>query len=62
MADEKSLLQKVKLEISRSFKLTPYERLVFHKILAFNAIDVAESLLLDDLGKGRYIRSYVIQS
>ena len=62
MADDKSLLQKLKLEISRSFRLTPYERIVFHKILAHNGIESSEVVLLDELDKGYEVRTSAIQA
>ncbi len=60
MVKEKSFLQSIKLEISRSFKLVPYERLSFHKILGILKSDTGLDILLKELDKGPYIRSSAI--
>ncbi len=56
MAEEKSFLQTIKLEISRSFKLVPYERLAFHKVLGILKSDIGMSILAKELDKGPDIR------
>ena len=60
MAEEKSFLQTIKLEISRSFKLVPYERLAFHKILGILKSDVGMSILIKEMEKGSDIRRSAI--
>ncbi len=60
MVKEKSFLQSIKLEISRSFKLEPYERLSFHKILGILKSDTGLEILLKELDKGPDIRSSAI--
>ena len=62
MAEEKSLLQTIKLEISRSFKLVPYERLSFHKILGILKSDIGMNILLRELDRGPVIRRSAIAS
>jgi hypothetical protein len=56
VAEEKSFLQTIKLEISRSFKLVPYERLAFHKVLGILKSDVGMNILAKELDKGPDIR------
>lgn len=56
MDEEKSFLQTIKLEISRSFKLVPYERLAFHKVLGILKSDVGLSILARELDRGPEIR------
>lgn len=56
MAEEKNFLQTIKLEISRSFKLVPYERLAFHKIMGILTSDIGMSILIKELEKGPDIR------
>ncbi len=56
MAEEKSFLQTIKLEISRSFKLVPYERLAFHKVLGILKSDVGMSILAKELDRGPDVR------
>lgn len=60
MLKEKSFLQSIKLEISKSFKLVPYERLSFHKILGILKSDTGLEILLKELDKGPDIRSSAI--
>jgi HEAT repeat protein len=57
---EKSFLQSIKLEISRSFKLEPYERMSFHKILGMLKSDTGMEILLKELDKGPDVRSSAI--
>ena len=56
MEQDKNLLQSIKLEISRNFKLVPYERLAFHKILGMLKTDIGVSILIKELEKGPDIR------
>jgi HEAT repeat protein len=56
LEEEKSLLQSIKLEISRTFKLVPYERLSFHSILGILKSEIGMSILLRELEKGPVIR------
>jgi hypothetical protein len=56
LAEEKSFLQTIKLEISRSFKLVPYERLAFHKVLGILKSEVGMSILIKELERGPDIR------
>ena len=60
MAEEKSFLQTIKLEISKSFRLLPYERVAFHKILGVLKSDAGTSILLKELEKGPEIRESTI--
>jgi len=60
LAEEKSFLQTIKLEISRSFKLVPYERLAFHKVLGILKSDVGMSILIKELERGPDIRHSAI--
>ncbi len=62
LAEEKSFLQTIKLEISRSFKLVPYERLAFHKVLAILKSDIGKSILIKEMEKGPDIRYSAIAS
>jgi hypothetical protein len=60
LAEEKSFLQTIKLEISRSFKLVPYERLAFHKVLGILKSDTGKSILIKEMDKGPDIRHSAI--
>ncbi len=60
MEEDKSLLQSIKLEISRSFKLVPYERLSFHSILGILKSEIGMSILLRELQRGPVIRKSAI--
>ncbi|MBN2436527.1 MAG: HEAT repeat domain-containing protein [Spirochaetes bacterium] len=53
---EKDFLQSIKLEISRNFSLTAYERIAFHKILNIYKSDNGAEILLRDIGKPGAIR------
>jgi hypothetical protein len=53
---EKDILQSLKLEISRKFKLVPYERIAFHKILGIQKSENGVKILIRDLGKGPLVR------
>ena len=57
---EKNFLQSIKLEISRNFKLVPYERMAFHKILGILKTDVGMEILRKELDKGPDIRESAI--
>ncbi len=49
MADDKNFLQTIKLEISRTFKLDPYERTAFHNLLGVIKSDQGRDLLIKEL-------------
>ena len=53
---EKSLLQTIKLDISRSFRLVPYERIAFHAILGLSKSENGRDILIRELEKGSHIR------
>ena len=57
---EKDILQSIKLEISRSFKLMPYERISLHKVLGIVKSDQGLAVLLGDLYKGPIIRQSAV--
>lgn len=57
---EKDILQSIKLEISRSFKLMPYERISLHKVLGIMKSDQGLAILLGDLYKGPVIRQSAV--
>jgi len=61
MAEEKNFLQTIKLEISKNFKLIPYERLAFHKILGILKSESGESILIKELDRGDQIRESAIK-
>lgn len=58
MAD--NFLQTIKLEIGRNIKLTPYERLAFHKVLGIYKSKDAINILKKEMQKGPVIRSSAI--
>lgn len=60
MSDEKNFLQTIKLEISRNFRLEPYERKAFHRILALVKSQQGKDILLRELEKGGEIRQSAI--
>jgi hypothetical protein len=62
VAEEKSFLQTIKLEISRSFKLVPYERLAFHKVLGILKSEVGISILIKEMERGPDIRYSAIST
>jgi hypothetical protein len=62
LAEEKSFLQTIKLEISRNFKLVPYERLAFHKVLGILKSEVGMSILIKELERGPDIRHSAIST
>jgi len=57
---EKDFLQSLKLEISKKFTLTPYERIAFHKILGIQKSENGIKILIRDLAKGDLIRRSAI--
>lgn len=57
---EKDFLQSLKLEISRKFTLTPYERIAFHKILGIRRSENGVKILIRDLAKVDIIRRSAI--
>ncbi len=62
MAEEQSFLQSIKIDISRSFKLAPYERLTFHRILGILKSDVGMNILTRELERGPETRSSAISA
>jgi HEAT repeat protein len=60
LSDEKNFLQTIKLEISRNFRLEPYERKAFHRILALVKSQQGKDILLRELEKGGEIRQSAI--
>jgi len=60
LSDEKNFLQSIKLEISRNFRLEPYERKAFHKILALVKSQQGKDILLREIEKGGEIRQSAI--
>lgn len=60
MSEEKNFLQTIKLEISRNFKLDPYERVSFHSILGLMKSDTGKTLLVRELEKGGDITTSAI--
>lgn len=61
LSEEKNFLQSIKLEISRSFKLEPYERVAFHNILGILKSDSGKNLLLREMEKGGDISASAIK-
>lgn len=59
---EKNSLQSLKLEISRTFKLEPYERIIFHRILTLLHSDIGIDILFSELERGEKIRSSSIKA
>ncbi len=51
MAEDKNFLQTIKLEISRTFKLDPYERTAFHNLLGVIKSDQGRNLLIKELNR-----------
>jgi hypothetical protein len=56
LTDDKNFLQSIKLEISRNFKLDPYERIAFHKVLACAKSNAGKDILIREIEKGGDIR------
>lgn len=57
MSDDKNFLQSIKLEISRNFKLDPYERIAFHKVLACAKSNAGKDVLIREIQKGGDVRT-----
>jgi hypothetical protein len=57
---EKDYLQSLKIEISKNFKLVPYERIAFHRILALVRSDNGMKILLHELTLDPEIRKSAI--
>lgn len=53
---EKDYLQSLKVEISRSFKLVPYERMAFHRLLGIVRSENGTGILLRELEQEPYVR------
>ncbi len=53
---EKDFLQSLKLEISRSFKLLPYERMAFHRLLGIVKSENGTRILLRELEQEPFVR------
>lgn len=62
LSDEKNFLQTIKLEISRNFKLDPYERISFHKILACAKSNAGKDILLREMEKGGDLRTSALNA
>lgn len=62
MSEEKSFLQSIKMEISKTFKLVPYERIAFHKILGLLKTENGRKILLQEADKTSYIRTSAIEN
>lgn len=60
LSEEKNFLQSIKLEISRSFKLEPYERVAFHNILGILKSEAGKNMLLKEIEKGGDISASAI--
>ncbi len=57
MSEDKNFLQSIKLEISRNFKLDPYERIAFHKVLACAKSNSGKDVLIREIEKGGDVRT-----
>ncbi len=62
ISKDKNFLQAIKLDISRSFSLVPYERLALHKTLGILKSEPAVNVLLKEIHKGPDIRSSALSS
>jgi hypothetical protein len=56
MAETKNFLQTIKLEISKNFKLTPYERIAFHHLLSLLRSESGRGILSEELERGAHVR------
>ena len=56
MSEDKNFLQSIKLELSRNFKLDPYERIAFHRILAHVKSNAGKDILINEIDRGGDIR------
>ncbi len=59
---EKDLVQSLKLEISKKFRLSPYERLAFHSILSIRKTRDSLEILISDLEKSPIVRKSAIKA
>ncbi len=59
---EKDLVQSLKLEISKKFRLSPYERLAFHSILSIRKTESSLEILTADLDKTPIVRKSAIKT
>ncbi len=57
MTEDKNFLQSIKLEISRNFKLDPYERIAFYKVLACAKSTAGRDILIREIEKGGDLRT-----
>ncbi len=62
MVGEKSFLQTIKMEISRNFRLAPYERIAFHKILSLLKTENGKNILIKELEKNADIRASAVET
>jgi hypothetical protein len=62
LSDDKNFLQSIKLEISRNFKLDPYERIAFHKVLACAKSNAGRDILIREIEKGGDIRTSALNA
>jgi HEAT repeat protein len=60
MAKDKDFLQTIKLEISKNFKLVPYERIAIHKILGIVRSENGINILLREIYKEPLVRASAI--
>ncbi len=59
---EKDLVQSLKLDISKKFRLSPYERMAFHSILTLRKTENALEILKTDLAKSPVVRKSAINA
>ena len=62
MTDDKNFLQSIKLEISRNFKLDPYERVAFYKVLACAKSNAGRDILIREIEKGGDLRTSALSA
>lgn len=60
MEKDRDFLQTMKLEISKNFKLVPYERIAFHKLLGIQHSENGIKILLRDIYKEPVVRGSAI--
>ena len=60
MEKDRDFLQTMKLEISKNFKLVPYERIAFHKLLGIQHSENGIKILLRDIYKEPVVRASAI--
>jgi len=56
LSEEKNFIQTIKLEISRNFKMEPYERMAFYRILGFAKSPQGMDILIKELDRGGLLR------